>query len=54
LETYAYPDKKDLKAEEEIPYKENNHLIDALRYALTSESVIRQSQVAFQYKPIWK
>jgi len=34
LETYAYPDKKDLKNEEEKPIKENDHAIDALRYAI--------------------
>ncbi len=34
LETYSYPDKKDQRNEEENPIKENDHALDALRYAL--------------------
>jgi PBSX family phage terminase large subunit len=34
LETYSYPDKKELRNEEEAPIKENDHALDALRYAL--------------------
>jgi PBSX family phage terminase large subunit len=34
LETYSYPDKKDLHNEEEAPIKENDHALDALRYAI--------------------
>lgn len=34
LETYRYPDKKPDKNEEEKPVKENDHAVDALRYAL--------------------
>ena len=34
LETYRYPDKKPDKNEEEKPVKENDHALDALRYAL--------------------
>lgn len=34
LETYRYPDKKPDKNEAELPVKENDHLMDALRYAL--------------------
>jgi PBSX family phage terminase large subunit len=34
LETYRYPDKKPEKNEEEKPVKENDHALDALRYAL--------------------
>lgn len=34
LETYAYPEKKDLKNEDENPIKENDHALDALRYAV--------------------
>ena len=33
LETYSYPEKKDLKNEDENPIKENDHACDALRYA---------------------
>jgi len=34
LETYRYPDKKPERNEEEKPIKENDHALDALRYAL--------------------
>lgn len=34
LETYSYPEKKDLHNEEENPIKENDHAMDALRYPL--------------------
>lgn len=37
LETYAYPEKKDLHNEDENPIKENDHALDALRYALMME-----------------
>lgn len=35
LETYSYPDKKDLRNEDENPIKENDHALDALRYAIS-------------------
>lgn len=38
LETYSYPDRKPDHNEEENPIKENDHAVDALRYALASES----------------
>lgn len=34
LETYSYPEKKPDKNEPELPIKENDHALDALRYAL--------------------
>jgi len=34
LETYHYPDKKPNQNEKETPVKENDHLMDCLRYAL--------------------
>ena len=34
LETYSYPDKKPGRNENEDPIKENDHAVDALRYAL--------------------
>ena len=34
LETYAYPEKRPNKNEPELPVKENDHALDALRYAL--------------------
>jgi len=38
LETYSYPDKKPDHNEEEKPIKENDHAVDALRYALMMDS----------------
>lgn len=38
LETYAYPDKKPDRNEEENPIKENDHCLDALRYALMMDN----------------
>lgn len=34
LETYSYPKKKDAHNPKEVPMKENDHAVDALRYAL--------------------
>lgn len=43
LETYRYPEKKPERNEEEKPVKENDHALDALRYALyTNKPVITQ------------
>lgn len=44
LETYAYPDKKPDHNEEENPIKENDHALDALRYALMMDGGIGQGQ----------
>ena len=38
LESYSYPDKKPDRNEEEKPIKENDHAVDALRYALFMNS----------------
>lgn len=38
FETYAYPDRKANHNEEEKPIKENDHALDALRYALTMDN----------------
>lgn len=46
LETYAYPDKRPDHNEEEKPIKENDHALDALRYALTmSGGTAHQSNI---------
>lgn len=51
LETYSYPDKKDSHNEDENPTKENDHLCDAMRYAL---SMVSQSRGAVSIrKPGW-
>lgn len=37
FETYAYPEKREFRNEDENPIKENDHALDALRYALSME-----------------
>ncbi len=45
LETYSYPDRKPDHNEEENPIKENDHALDALRYALMMEAGIGEGHV---------
>lgn len=47
LETYSYPDKKDQHNEEENPIKENDHALDAMRYALYMQSEYRRMATQF-------
>lgn len=49
LETYSYPDKKEDHNESEVPIKENDHLMDALRYVLymQSQSIMRQAHTHY-------
>ena len=48
LETYRYPDKKPEKNEAEKPVKENDHALDALRYALyTNKPIIKPNDPIF-------
>lgn len=42
LETYRYPEKREKNNEKEIPIKESDHLVDALRYALFTDEPIRK------------
>lgn len=43
LETYRYPEKKPEKNEDEKPIKQNDHALDALRYALyTNQPIIEE------------
>ncbi len=52
FETYAYPDKKDMRNEDENPIKEHDHALDALRYALSTnknDNVITPEQRARQF-----
>lgn len=52
LEVYSYPDKKDARNESELPIDENNHLIDALRYALaTQEKIDDRTPSVSSYTP---
>ena len=44
LETYSYPERKPDNNEPEKPIKENDHAVDALRYALYSNKPIIQNQ----------
>ncbi len=44
LETYSYPDKREGKNEDENPADENNHALDALRYAITSQQSTRKAE----------
>lgn len=52
LETYVYPDKKDMHNPDERPVKENDHALDALRYALFMHSG-RPTQAVSQWKPTY-
>jgi len=45
LETYHYPDKKPDKNEAERPVKENDHMMDAMRYALYTNKPIKTETV---------
>lgn len=49
LETYSYPDKKDLHNPDENPIKENDHAVDALRYPILMMATYKQQ--AAQYIP---
>lgn len=40
FETYSYPDKKPDRNKDENPIKENDHGLDALRYALSMDNVL--------------
>lgn len=51
LETYSYPDKKPDHSEDEKPIKENDHALDALRYALMMEAGIGEGTVVRAYIP---
>jgi PBSX family phage terminase large subunit len=50
LETYSYPDSKPGLNEPENPVKENDHALDALRYALSMDNALTVEQV---YEPIY-
>ncbi len=50
FETYSYPDKRDMHNDDENPIKENDHALDALRYALSmySEAIIKNQAHIFR------
>jgi PBSX family phage terminase large subunit len=49
LESYSYPEKRDGFNEEEKPIKENDHALDALRYALSMDVPSSNRPKAQQY-----
>src|SRR3990167_8082255 len=51
IETYSYPNKKTNRNPNELPIPENNHAMDALRYALVMNDRIRVDSSAKQFKP---
>ena len=52
LETYSYPDKKADHNEDELPIKENDHAVDAIRYACMMDASKGQEE-AIQTRPEW-
>jgi len=48
LETYAYPERRPDHNEEENPIKENDHALDALRYALSMHNTQRDLPPVFR------
>jgi len=54
FESYCYPDKKDSRNMEEYPIKENDHALDALRYALVAQDAEKlQRATAHIFIPQW-
>lgn len=51
LETYSYPDRKAMHNEEENPIKENDHALDALRYALSMEQTTSSGSGVAIHRP---
>lgn len=51
LESYSYPEKREMQNENENPIKENDHALDALRYALSMHSVASERRKAKTYIP---
>lgn len=50
LETYSYPERRPNHNEEENPIKENDHALDALRYALSMENALTAERY---FPPEW-
>lgn len=49
LETYSYPEKKPDKNESELPIKENDHAMDAMRYVLFMQAKTSSSNAHVHY-----
>lgn len=54
FETYTYPDKKDMRNQDENPIKENDHALDALRYPILMEAGMVRQQAAQFYPTHYK
>jgi phage terminase large subunit len=48
LETYSYPESKEGRNDEENPVKENDHALDALRYAIFMDEPVNRAQILRQ------
>lgn len=53
LETYAYPNKKPDRNEDENPIKDNDHGLDAIRYALSMEKTSKRLTVNI-FRPTYR
>ena len=51
FETYSYPENRDTRNDKEIPMDENNHMMDAIRYAMTMQPVDSERRQAQTYIP---
>lgn len=51
FETYSYPEKQDQHNEKELPIKENDHAMDALRYAIMMQPIEGERGKATTYVP---
>lgn len=52
LETYSYPDKTDGKNESELPIKENDHALDALRYLVSTNETTKVGKAITNYSSV--
>lgn len=52
LESYCYPDSKDGGDESENPIKENDHLLDAIRYVIYMEYLVRNKIISEKPRPV--
>lgn len=53
LETYSYPERRDNNNESEVPIKENDHAVDALRYAILSNIPTDHNKRLEQYHRVY-
>lgn len=52
FETYSYPEKRPDNPNPEIPIKENDHLLDALRYVVSAHQIKVKSYTPRAYQPV--